>query len=569
MTVRVRPAVLALPPYRGLPAGRPAVRLDGNESPFGPVARARYPDTEPLRVAWARYLTVPRGALLVTAGSGPALALIAELVLDVGDAAVMLAPSFELYGLAARRRGARCIAVPTRPGARFPLVGVRRALSDDAVRLCLLGVPDNPTGVSPSQEQLRDLARAFPNILFVVDEAYGEFAGVSALRLARTAPNVLVLRTMSKAWGLAGLRVGAVVGPTRLIRLLARLNVPYPVTSVAASAACEVLGDDRAMRATVRHVRREQPRLVRALRRTGLTVRATAANFVLVDRGTAPRAAAFVAALDLAGIAVRDRSHLPGMAGTVRISVGTVADHVALQEALRLLLAPFPQALLFDMDGTLVDVSRSYDEIIWRLVQTFADGKAGSRDEVLAIKHRPDANDDVDAVMLALAERRVDVDRAEVSGAFQALYGGPRGLHRRDRWFLTVNDLRQLARRQPLAVVTGRPRHDLSLAFRRMPARQCFRALVSSDDTRRPKPDAAPVRMALRLLGVRTGWMIGDSPADLLAARAAGVPAIGIATGPRAALLRGYHPMAVLDSATRLTAIMRGRDLLAAAEEES
>ena len=569
MTVRVRPAVWALSPYRGLTAGRPRVRLDGNESPFGSPERSRYPETAPLQSAWARYLKVPRRALLVTAGSGPAIALAAELVLDAGDAAVLLAPSFELYGLAVRRRGARPITVPTGAGRRFPLAGVRRALAVEGVRMCILGLPDNPTGVAPTPTQLRQLVDAFPRTLFVVDEAYGEFTGVSALRLARARDNVLVLRTMSKAWGLAGMRVGAVLGPPRLIGVLARLNVPYPVTAVAATAARDVLTDDRAMRATVRHVRQEQPRLVRALRHCGLTVRNTTANFALVETGSASRAAALVAALHLAGIAVRDRSHLPGMAGTVRISVGSAADHATLLDALRLLLAPEPSSLLLDMDGTLVDVSRSYDEIIWRLVRKYAGGKAGSREEVLAVKNRPDANDDVDAIMLALSDRRVAVDRTEVARAFLALHSGSGQLFRRDRWLLGATDLRALARRRPLAVVTGRPRNELALAFRLAPVRRYFGALISADDTRRRKPDAAPVHKALRTLGVRGGWMIGDSPADLLAARAANIPAIGVATGARADLLRTYQPLAVLDSAARLSAIMRGRDLLAAAEEDA
>lgn len=334
--IRVRPAVEALPAYRGLAGGRPPIRLDGNENPHGPSPRAlaavralegddlsRYPDAAALRVRWARQLAVPAGSLLLAPGSGPGLALVAELVLGPGDACVLLEPSFELYAWAARRREARLVGVPCEAGRPFPRAAFRRALVTTTPRLAVLGLPDNPTGVAPPVRWLEATARAFPRTLFLVDEAYHDFAGRTAVPLTSTLPNVLVARTLSKAYGLAGARIGGLIGPRRLVERLRRINLPYPVAGPACAAGLAALDDTEHVRRTVRSARRERRRMVTGLRRLGFTVTGPPVNFVLVHLASAAAADRLVTALARKGIAVRNRSHLRGMAGVVRVSCGT------------------------------------------------------------------------------------------------------------------------------------------------------------------------------------------------------------------------------------------------------
>lgn len=336
----VRPAVRGLPPYRGLAGARPAVRLDGNENPLGPSPRvlttlagldgealSRYPDARRLARAWAGCLGVSPARLLVTAGSGPALALAAELTLEAGDACLLLAPSFELYGWAARRRAGRLVTVPSAPGRPFPARAVSAALRRERPRLVLLGLPDNPTGVAPSLSWLEWATRAHAGALFVVDEAYHEYYGRTALPLTARRRNLLITRTLSKAYGLAGARVGAVVGPARLIRALRTINVPYPVTGPAVAVALAGLRDRGHVARTVRAARRGSAQLAAGLGALGARVLRPRANFVLLDAGSAAAADRLVTALARRGIGVRDRSHLPGMAGLVRVTCGTDAEN--------------------------------------------------------------------------------------------------------------------------------------------------------------------------------------------------------------------------------------------------
>ena len=580
-TFRVRDAVERLPAYRGLVGARPPVRLDGNENPLGPSPRAlealatidaaalsRYPDIRALRKDWAAALGVAPHELLLTSGSGPALALAAELVLEPGDVCVLLEPSFELYAWAAHRRDAAVVAVRVGRDLTFPLPAVRDVLEQDRPRLVLLGIPDNPTGVALPRRSLEALVTRHRSTLFVVDEAYGEFTGKTLLPDAVSHPNLLVARTFSKAMGLAGERVGGLVGHAMLIERLARINVPYPVTGIAARLARAALADDAHVRRTVRQVRRSKRRLVAGFDAIGASARDTSANFVLLDVGSAPRAGVVTRVLADRGVAVRDRSHLRNFAGMVRISAGTDEETDRVLEELRLLTGEAPQALLFDMDGTLVDVSRSYDEAIYRTVLSFLPAhRRPTRDAVLAVKRDPAANDDIDATMMALSRLGVRASRRAVADRFQASYFA---LRERERWLLPPDSLRALSGRLPLGIVTGRPRDEAAFALERARTARFFAAVVTADDVRQRKPDPAPVRRALRALGVRRAWMLGDSPADLLSARAAAIPAIGIARGDLVlrAALRAHTPAAVLDAARELVEIFNGRDRLAAVAAE-
>lgn len=261
----------------------------------------------------------------MTAGSGPGLALVAELTLGPMDVCVLAAPSFELYAWAAMRREARVLAIPCLRGFEFPAAGFRRVLErrDPGPRLVIIGNPDNPTGASPPRGFVPEAARRHPDTLFLIDEAYAEFTGASLIRLTHRLPNVIVARTLSKAYGLAGERVGCLVGDPGVIELLGRINIPYPITGPGAMLAVAALADQDHVRKSVRVARRGVARLVRGLKSLGIPHRSTRANFVLFRCRDDRQAAGVTGALAKRGIAVRDRSHLPQMSGWVRVSAGT------------------------------------------------------------------------------------------------------------------------------------------------------------------------------------------------------------------------------------------------------
>jgi HAD superfamily hydrolase (TIGR01548 family) len=211
---------------------------------------------------------------------------------------------------------------------------------------------------------------------------------------------------------------------------------------------------------------------------------------------------------------------------------------------------PAPEAILFDMDGVLADVSGSYRRAILLTVASY--GVSASAEDVARIKAQGNANNDWVVTRRLLAALGVDAPLDEVTARFEAHYEGTPdapGLYRSERLLASMALLRELRARVPLGVVTGRPRRQAERFLAQHGISSLFDVLVAMEDAPL-KPDPAPVRMALGRLGVGGGWMIGDTPDDIRAALAAGAVGVGIAAPGEdpevaAGVLRGAGAVAI------------------------
>jgi len=506
--------------------------LDGNEGPpptddgaavlaaAGGELLRRYPDAAPLERELAAYLGVPADELLVTAGADEALDRVARAWLGPGRELVLPSPSFEMLARYARLSGAEVREVAWEPGAPWPLESVLAALSPRTGVIAVVS-PNNPTGGEIEPESLRALAARARESVVLVDQAYGEFSAQPLLALARALPNALFTGTFSKARGLAGLRIGYVIGPPAAIELLRRAGGPYSVAGPSLALARHFLATgDEALACTVARVRVERTELAALAVELGARTFPSAANFVLWRA----RDGAWLAdALAGQGLAVRTFPARPELARDVRITCPAAeAPFARLTHALR--VAAAPEALLLDMDGVLVDASDSYDATILAVAAEL--GLAATRADVQRERRAGGANDDVELLARLCAGR---AGRAELEHRFERRYWGPDGdgLCREERPLVPRATLEALAARLPLALVTGRPRRDALRFLDAHGLTALFRTLVCSEDAPR-KPDPAPVRRALAELGCRRAWMVGDTVDDARAARAAGVLPLGI-----------------------------------------
>jgi histidinol-phosphate aminotransferase len=413
--------------------------------------------------------------------------------------------------------GAEVTSVPW-PQAGFPTDGVVEALTADT-GLVVLTSPNNPTGESLTQEALTGVCGAAGEAVVVLDEAYVEFAQETLLPTA-LAQGALVLRTFSKAWGLAGLRVGYAVGPAALIARLRAVGAPYAVSALSMALVARALDDERAVLARARQqARTAREALTEALTAAGSPPRPSDANFVFFETD-APR---FVrdacAALD---VGVRTFPGRPGLERAVRVSCpSSPADVGRATRALQTALAP--EALLFDLDGVLADVSRSYRRAI---VETCASWGVRVDDaDVARAKAAGDANCDWRLTQRLLAAAGVTCDLAEVTARFEARYQA--GLWREETPLLDPAGLQRLLAGRPAAIVTGRPRADAERFLTATGLSACFGAIVCREDAPL-KPDPAPVAFALGALGVTRAWMVGDTVDDIQAALDAGVVPVGV-----------------------------------------
>lgn len=311
----------------------------------GTAVLRRYPDPAPLQARLAARFGLPRDRVLVTAGGDDALDRLCRAVLEPGRSLVLPTPGFEMTRRYATLAGASVVEVPW-PGAAFPTEAVLAA-TVPGVGLVALTSPNNPTGAVVPWEDAERICRAAARVgaVVLVDLAYVEFADDDPTSAALQHDNVVVVRTVSKAWGLAGLRVGCALGPAPVLAWMAAAGAPYAVSAPSLALADAALRrGDTALEAFVASVRRGRTALAEVLHGAGCTVVPSEANFVFAR---SERAAWIADGLAGLGIGVRTFPGVPGLTDALRVAVPPTP------QGLRRLLAGLqsvtaPQAVLVD-----------------------------------------------------------------------------------------------------------------------------------------------------------------------------------------------------------------------------
>jgi len=343
--LEAREVVKNLHAYRPPLAGRMGLRLDFNESTVGCSPRvlarlrsldaellARYPEREPVEKEVASFLGLDPAQVLLTNGVDEAIHLLSSTYLDPGDEALIVTPTFAMYAIFALAEGARVIEVRADGNFTFPEKALLAQLSR-RTRLIAVANPNNPTGAAVAGDVLIQIAQAAPRAAVLVDEAYFEFHGETVIDQPRQIENLFVARTFSKAYGLAGLRIGVLAGEARQMAMVRRMASPYNVNAAALAVLPEALQDQEYVNRYVAQVLSNRKRLQQELGNLGLHYWPSHANFVLVRIGSAH--AEFVRALRDRGILVRDRHTDPGCEGCVRLTVGSDEHTHTLIGALR------------------------------------------------------------------------------------------------------------------------------------------------------------------------------------------------------------------------------------------
>ena len=343
--LKPREAVRTLKEYHPPLGNREGLRLDFNENTSGCSARvlqklreldgdslARYPVREPGERAVAAAFGVSPEELLLTNGTDEAIHLICETYLDLIDEALVVVPTFAMYEIYAAATGARVVSIPAGQDFTFPTADVLAAITS-RTRFIAVANPNNPTGAFASLPDLVSIAKAAPDAALLVDEAYFEFCGETIAPQWRELPNLLVSRTFSKAYGMAGLRIGVLMGNTDQMRVLRRASSPYNLNSVALACLPEALGDTEFISNYVGQALDGRCQLESELEGWGVRFWPSRANFVLMYLGE--HCKEFISAMRARGILVRDRSSDPGCQDCVRITVGIREHNQRLLTSLR------------------------------------------------------------------------------------------------------------------------------------------------------------------------------------------------------------------------------------------
>jgi histidinol-phosphate aminotransferase len=348
----VKPAVRALSAYT-LAAYRAPVKLNQNENPWelpeevrqAIVQRAlaqpwsRYPDFDPreLLSALSRFAGWPAEGILAGNGSNELIEALLLVTVGPGVRVAIPEPTFTLYALLTGILGGDRVRVPLDENLEYDVDALCAAAAEAPV--LVVCSPNNPTGGVLTPDEVERLCRAARGLV-VIDEAYHEFSGVTVVPLLERHPNLVVLRTFSKAMALAGLRLGYLMAAPALVREIDKARLPYNINVFSQTAALVLLEDMRAVRETVARLVEERERLAQALAALpGVRVYPSQANFLLLELEHATPAEVF-AACYAEGVLIRNVSSYPRLSRCVRVSVGTPEENQRLIVALRSALVP-------------------------------------------------------------------------------------------------------------------------------------------------------------------------------------------------------------------------------------
>ncbi len=328
---RVR--VQAMMEYHPPLGSRDNLRLDFNEntvacSPKVTEALAAvsggsltlYPEREPVEAIVAAHLGLKPEQVALTNGVDEAIHVLFETFLEAGDELLLPVPTYTMYQVYASATDARVVTVQAVDDLRFPFDRLLQAINP-RTKVIAVANPNSPSGSAATREQLLQLAARAPHAVLLVDEAYFHFHGETVMDLVGKVPNLVVARTFSKAYGLAGLRLGLLAGPQELMRWMRRVLSPYSVNSLALVCLKAALDDTAYLDWYVSEVLAARGEFEAALDAASVRRWPSRANFVLVDIGA--RHAEFARLMRAAGVLVRDRSSDPGCDGRVRITIGT------------------------------------------------------------------------------------------------------------------------------------------------------------------------------------------------------------------------------------------------------
>lgn len=531
----------------------------------------RYPDKSGLQILASQFYGIDESQLLLTNGGDEAIELLFKFACLKQRKLILPLPAFSQYLVGKDVWNSNIELVEPMDDMRIDLQSAQKLLNNNSI--LILTSPNNPTGeLIPFDELVRtcELAKTKGALVFL-DEAYIEFACYESdktIELIKQFDNLIVLRTLSKAFGLAGIRCGYLLGHEMLVSQFSRLampfNLPSPTIEVAKKAFTEAARLEVSNYALTIAQNREQ--VVSLLTSSGLKVVDSSANFVFIQ-GSEAKLRLITAACQkrniviktaLSGLSVKQSSAKQSSLEQRFIRI-TIPFYIKpLLSALNLALKP--ELLCFDMDGVLIDTSKSYDEAIKATVKALS-SKAISQADIERLRSQGGYNNDWVLTQALTAEKLKrlpeEVDFNKVVGVFQRYYQGngkTQGFKNLEQPLLNKEQATRFfvtgTKSLKTAIVTGRPKAEAIEGANLIGAKNSL--MVSDDDVTESKPSPEGVIKALRYYGKENCWMLGDTPDDMAAANGAGAIAIGIGSDE----LYDFGADLVLESVNELESLL-------------
>ena len=536
--INPRKAVMEMQEYNPPTGNREnCLRLDFNENTIGcspnviralskikSTTLAVYPEYAKLRKILANYCNVAVEEVIATNGTDESIKTIIESYMEKSkDEIIIPVPTYAMFKFYAQLNEAVIKEIEYNQDLSFPTDSVLKAINKKT-KLVILVNPNNPTGTSINRKNLIKIIKKAKtsNVLVLIDEAYYQFYGKTSIPLINKYDNLFVTQTFSKAFGLAGLRLGCIISNKDNIKIIQKVLSPYSVNNLAPRCAFAALKDLNYVKNYVNEVKKSKLILYKELKRLGINYYKSDSNFILLRIG--PQSAKFCQKLKEKGILVRDRSSDRLLNGCVRITLGTINQSKKLIEALRKAIKEINPLLIFDIDGVLVDVSESYRAAIKKTAEYFTKKKI-SFEEIQNYKNKGGCNNDWYLTEAIIQDKGFNIYKKSIIKKFQNYYGK---LKNKEKLILGIKVLRKLSGQYNLAILTGRPKNEAYYFLNKNKITKYFKIIIAMEDVSREKPNPEGLIKILNQFPDSQAYYFGDAVDDMKAASFAKIIPIGV-----------------------------------------
>ena len=515
------------------------LRLDFNENLVGipktllkslsvsPAQISIYPNYITLEKAIAKYAKVKENEVIASNGSDDAIRIAFDCFLKAGKKVVLPWPSFAMFEQYARIAGGKIKKILYDKGFEFPIDEVLAEIDSETGAIVICN-PNNPTGTLLERKDIKKILKKarLNNAMVLVDEAYYEFSEKTVVDLITKFSNLVVTRTFSKAFGLAGLRLGYLVSCGENIAQMRKVASPYSVSTVTAAIGEKAIQNNEYVKKYVEEVAKAKKIAEKGFTRLGIEFYPGSGNFILAK--FPGKSKEVLSTLRERKILVRDRGSYELLGDCLRIGVGT-------RKQMRFLLSKLERItsqprIVFDIDGVLIDVSNSYRKAIRETVEFFS-GKKTPDLEIQRVKIDERINNDWLVSKRLLEMRGFNVPLESVIMQFQEIYIGDNfdGAIANEKILVQQQVLKRLAGKATLCILTGRPRKEAEFTLKRFGIYSLFDKIVCLEDCKgNEKPSPFGLNTIAKEFGAGTRFYLGDTLADIECANRAGFEAIGV-----------------------------------------
>ena len=506
------------------------LKLDSNESDFGPSPKVvealrsikpsdiqYYPLYGKLLQKLADFHGVKIDNIILTAGADEGIASVLGTFMEYGQTVLTVIPSFLMPKFYSRMNGLNYLEIPYTKKWEFPFEDfVSEIKNTDFIHLT---TPNSPTGETIERNLIEKIIEKANNKAILIDETYANYAGVTNIDLVNGRDNIFIVRSFSKDFALAGLRLGYIISDSVNIKELRKYLNPYNVSTITVKAGIAALDDIEYFNNVKKQMLESKKVLVEGLEKLGAKILPTETNFICANFGK--KTEFIYNSLLLNKIKVKNYAQTPILENNLRLSIPKLENTEKLLDAVKV-----KPTFIFDMDGVIVDASKSYRVAVQKTFKYFAK-KDVSTEKISDAKKIGGLNNDWDLTAYLLKQNGLDINYDEMVEVFQEFYGELADI---EELLIDEDYLKNLSKNYNLAIFTGRLREEALFTLDKHKIRKYFYPLITMQDVglERQKPDTLGLDIIKDKIISDKIYYLGDTVDDMTAAKNAGIIGIGV-----------------------------------------